>query len=455
MRSMSVLRYPQLEINILTEGTELEMMISPHLTTNFSWTCLRNSDPNSEARINSPVHPPTNGRQKVPMFVSLIIFAVCEDSCVAPLVTPAPVPNKELKFVQIMIRHGARSPIAAYLPYVSRGHWLCDGAGAYGSRMHAAPMEHYRRFLQLLDQPLVDYPPNCKSGDLTTVGMEQHHNLGQFYHKYLFENHQFFKSLPVPPEEIRIRCTDVERTFRSAESFLHGLFPPQSPNEIIEILGDTSDGSSLRVNFDWYEDARDVRDRWFATEQFQKWLDENWEVVKDAAVELGMGEKNWKNLNDVCDFVSTHFCSDKMLPSFISEAVIDRCPAILGNITWDLLETNKTVIGSYIVRELMKAPIEVVNGTSKVKFALMSSHDTSLAAVLVFLKDRMDHIKVPGFASHLLLELWKGEEDPDYTIRWVMNGEPVPLREMEDRTEVPFSDFLNAYSDMNKYCLDN
>ena len=388
------------------------------------------------------------------MFLSLLSFAACENSCVAPLVTPAPIPGKDLKFVQVMVRHGARSPLAAYLPFVSRGFWMCDGDGVYAPRMHAAPMEHYRRFSQLLDQRIADFPPTCKAGDLTTVGMEQHLRLGQMYHKYLFENHKLFTTLPVPPEEIKVRCTDVERTFRSAESFLHGAFPPQSPNELIEVLADSQDGGSLRLNFDWHQDARDVRDRWFATDDFKAWVDENWEVVKDVAVELGVGEKTWKNLNDVCDFVSTHFCSDKMLPAFVSQEVIDRCPAVLGNITWDLMETNKTVVGSYMMRELMRVPIEVVNGTSKVKFALMSSHDTSIATVLVFLKNRMGRVKVPGFASHLLLELWKGEGDADFTIRWIMNGEPVPLRELGDKTEVLFSDFMDAYQDMYKYCTD-
>ena len=388
------------------------------------------------------------------MLLLLLRFSVCEDSCVAPLVTPPPVPGKELKLVQVMIRHGARSPLAAYLPYMARGYWICDGEGAYAPRMHAAPFDEYRRFKQVLDQRIADYPPNCKLGDLTTVGMEQHHKLGGLYHKYLFENHRLFTSLPVPSDEIKVRCTDVERTFRSAQSFLHGAFPPQVPNEVIDILADTTDGGTLKMAFDWFKDAKDVRDRWFATDKFKKWVDEQWEIVKDVAVELGMGEKSQANLNDVCDFVSTHYCSNKSLPAFVTEKVMKTCTGVLGNMTWDLTESNKTVIGSFMVRELMKVPLQVVNGTSKVKFVLLSSHDTAVSSVLVFLKDRMGRVMVPGFASHLLMELWKAETDTDYTIRWVMNGEPVPLREMNNRTEVPFTEFLTAYSDMNKYCLE-
>lgn len=388
------------------------------------------------------------------MLLLLLRLSLAEESCVAPLVTPPPVPNKELKLVQIMVRHGARSPLAAYLPYMARGYWLCDGDDSYSPRMHAGPSNQFRRFKQVLDPRIADYPPNCKLGDLTTVGMEQHHKLGELYHRYLFAQHRLFHELPVPSDEIRVRCTDIERTFRSAESFLHGAFPPQGPGEVIDVLADTEDGGTLKMEFEWFKDARDVRDRWFASDEFKKWLDEEWEIVKDVAIELGVGEKSQANLNSVCDFISTHYCSGKSLPSFVTDDVQKTCTGVLGNMTWNMLETNRTVIGSFMVREIMKVPLAMVNGTSKVKFTLLSSHDTALAAVLVFLQGRMGRVMVPGFASHLVMELWKADDDQDYTIRWALNGEPIPLREMGNNTTVFFNEFLEAYSDMNKYCLE-
>lgn len=385
------------------------------------------------------------------------LFLFCsfsfDDKCVAPLISPPPVEGKTLRFVQVLTRHGARSPLNPFLPKKNRGYWLCDSDDAISSRVHAAPAKHYRRFHQILDRDLVDYQPNCKSGDLLIKGMIQHRNLGQFYHEYLFDNHKLFETLPVDPSEIFVRCTDIERTFRSAEGFLYGAFPVQSNNEVIDIVTDTSDVALLRTNAEWCPDLKEVNEKWYSSEECTKWVDEKWEIVKDMGRIMGITEKSPSNLNEICDFVSTHFCDDKRLPIEATEEVQQTCLNVSGSYIIDYYKSNSSVPASYTMRELVRVA-DSFSTTQKPKFSLMSSHDTTVTAAVIFLNEKYEIYRIPPFASHLSMELWKSDEDTDYTVRFALNGTPIPLLKLDNQTEVPYEEFKKAYSSMNDFCLN-
>ncbi|KAH0792453.1 histidine acid phosphatase [Histomonas meleagridis] len=388
------------------------------------------------------------------MFLFLTQVFAFDDKCVAPLISPPPIAGKELKFVQVLTRHGARAPLSAYLPPAFRGHWLCDSEDAIAGRVYAAPVEHYRRIRQTFDMNLVDYKPNCRAGDLLLTGMQQHKNLGEFYHKYLFENHKLFDSLPVNPEEIYVRCTDVERTLRSAESFLYGIFPTQSPNEIIDIVSDTSDTAILRTNAEWCQDLKQVSDKWYSSDEFLQWVDKTWEVVKDLGQVMGITEKSGVNVNNICDFVSTHFCDDKRLPAEATEEVQKTCLNASGSYIIDYYKSNSSVPASYTMRELVRVADLHATGKKPLKFSLMSSHDTTVTAALVFLNPNINMYRIPPYASHLSMELWKGDGDDDFTVRFAINGEVVNLAKLDNATEAKYSQFKEAYSEMNDYCKE-
>lgn len=61
-------------------------------------------------------------------------------------------------------------------------------------------------------------------GELTSVGMRQHENLGKALRKDYIEGLEFLSSA-VNQSELQIYTTDVNRTFESASSQLYGLYP--------------------------------------------------------------------------------------------------------------------------------------------------------------------------------------------------------------------------------------
>jgi acid phosphatase len=381
-----------------------------------------------------------------------------DDMCVAPHKMPPPVNNMKLKFVEVLTRHGARAPLGSYqVPMQFRGYWQCDSDDAIAPRMHAAPVKHYRRFKQVLDQRLTEYLPNCRSGDLLLSGMVQHQKLGQAFHEYLYKTTKLFdeetESVP-DPKTIYARCSDVERTFRSAQGFLHGLFPPQSPNEIIDIYTDTSDGSLLRPNHNWCSNMTDLWNQHIESEEYKNWAATNIPKVKPVFELLGLTEETGENLNTACDFVTTHYCDNKLLTSDITEEMQQVCLNVTGSYIYDYFLKGPLITGSYTMRELLRIPKMIRNDNSKVKFALMSSHDTTVAAINVLIggKDARKQ-RIPPFASHLVLELYEENTSKDLYIRFTLNGDEIPMALFEDKRKIAkFDDFIEAYKEINDFC---
>lgn len=120
--------------------------------------------------------------------LSLFVLLVLD---VATMVCSTPVdPRGELIFSHVLYRHGDRTPSGPY------------------------PTDPYNS--------LSDWPVNW--GDLTVRGMQMHFALGKWlrqrYGSVLLSEHY-------TPNEIYIRSDDYDRTIKSAESNLAGLYPPQ------------------------------------------------------------------------------------------------------------------------------------------------------------------------------------------------------------------------------------
>ncbi|KAJ1528663.1 hypothetical protein ONE63_007057 [Megalurothrips usitatus] len=95
----------------------------------------------------------------------------------------------ELVMVNVLFRHGDRTPVKAY------------------------PLDPYRN---------VSYW-STGWGQLTTIGMQQHYELGM----WLRQRYISLLKSDYTKSDVYIQSTDVDRTLMSAESNLAGLFPPR------------------------------------------------------------------------------------------------------------------------------------------------------------------------------------------------------------------------------------
>lgn len=366
-----------------------------------------------------------------------ILAALCSsigiETCESPLKLADPPEGAKLLQVQVLIRHGARTPGEDFFNYKNMSVWHCDEPDASIPRYNPAPVLHPRNYRDAFDRRLVDYPPSCREKDLILLGMNQHFELGQLYRKRYIEE---LKALPenFDPDYFYGRASEADRTMKSAMAFMQGLFPPASPHEVIQIVTDNSAAGILHPNEDWCAEFAGVRDDVVNSEGFQKIWNR---FTTDYKTRFEHLFSDWtaKNTKKFCSWAIMTACDGLEMPPEVDEDVQKQCSELLSY--WHFGSGRNEskywgVAAAPLFREMFRVADEAISLGSKVKFVLMSSHDTALAPFVSTLG--WDFVNKPGIPvrSHVAFELW--EINHDIYARVVFNGEPVPVSFMGGQT---------------------
>ena len=337
-------------------------------------------------------------------------------SCLAPRKHAPPVPNGKLQQISVLIRHGCRAPFDGYGKYQPQG-WHCDDTESASPRMSSSYSQNYRRYHTTYDEDFVRYPPTCRCADLTIEGQGMHEQLGKFYRSYLIDELQFLPDY-YDPEFVQIRSSETERTVRSAESFIHGLYPPETPDDLISIETGTELFELLHPRVDHCKDFGAVWERWKQTPEYKNMLNETEALLKDLVIESGLKWDDWQ-WEWVGDWLYTIGCCGSPLPGFITQEQLDISIKAVEFFTLNLFQYERGVAGAPILRELTTHIEDSLIGATNLKFYLLSGHDVSIVAALNVLG--IDITEVPPFASHLAFEVWEVDSRP--MVRVVLNGE--------------------------------
>ena len=378
------------------------------------------------------------------------------ESCIAPTEMPPPLPlGYQLVQVQLITRHGSRSPLKSLLSDASmHGTWHCDSDDAISGRISVSNLRNPRRFRHLIDKRQAPYQPNCNLGELTIEGMVQHKNLGKAYRKYLVDDAKFLSSDYINPEELLIRATSYDRTYRSALSFLNGLYPPARMDELIDIVvGDTVD--VLRPHKKYCDEIRQLEDEYLQSDKFKAYLEESQKLYGELGKYLGVNIVDKSTMDTVCDWVNTLSCFEGEIGPNVTQEMIDKCKIMGGKIIYDVYfqsEENRTIAFSYGMREVLRLIDENIAGVNRKKFVLHSAHDSTVVAALVALGQKVDVI--PPYASHLAIEILT--KNQRYYIRFTFNGKPIKIPMMNSNDTIyEMHEFRTVMEPLvNAHCKD-
>ena len=354
-----------------------------------------------------------------------------------------------MKYVSVLTRHGARSPLDPFLERQQRGIWRCDSEDAQAAHMESNPVVKPRRVKTILDNRFAEYPPNCKLGDLIIDGMIQHKLLGQKLRELYYEKLHFIPEY-LDPTVVFARCTAYDRTFRSAISFMSGLYEPADPNEVLEITTGSPSSDSLRPKKDFCKDFNTMANDYFGSKEFTDYYQETLNSVQPVINYLNVTDVSYSKLDKICDWVTTMFCNEQYMPDEITSDMITTCRRYQGTMLYGLYNKTRGVAFSYGMREVLKYLDSYINGESTQRFVLLSAHDSTVAAFLSFLGFKNDFI--PPLASHIVMEVYNDEAESELYVRFVFNGQPLKIDLMGDQELFKLHDFRQKIGQYLLYC---
>jgi acid phosphatase len=177
---------------------------------------------------------------------------------------------------------------------------------------------------------------------------------------------------------------------------------------------------------------------------------QQWNQIKHIAEFIGL-DYSESALGLLADWVGTYNCVERSLPAFVSQTDIANCHALVADLMYAGSNRNATVLVSYAMREALRiAELAVKEG--KIKFSLLSSHDSTVASFVCYLAE-FDQSRIPPYASHVLMEIWVDRKSERY-VRWSFNGNVLKLKKFENKELVGYEEFLEKTRDVYNYCKE-
>lgn len=437
------------------------------------------TDDEYEPKLYTPIPPFQPKRQCPNPVYNFGPYDYCHAGFFTASTYPSPTPiagsSWSLKGVQLLTRHGDRTPVNI-LPYYDVAYPFCDVTeslglfGANGARKDDGSNGRHMERLPLMMNVSNANPfggnfwqGNCMNGQLTRVGVEQLTEIGQSLRDIYVTALEF-----LPPTYSRgntsfyLRTTDVWRTRQSAESLLNGLWPTDddTPSEVIPLHTYPAEIETMYANTKACPALAAVQAAQTNSAEWQAHLNvpEVWDTLDSV---LGVGSlRSWHegfdhqydnlktrechNLPLPCQQGNTSNCIPPNLAEYVYEqgdweyqymmlnSPLSRSLAQLG--IGGFMSTIRDVIVGQITNQPSKSAIGIPN------LAYYSGHDTTLGAVLGALN--VTGFRWPPYASNMQFELWlsspQGSQstvDPPVTlddgaefyVRVLYNGAVLPM----------------------------
>uniref|UniRef100_H0WN39 Lysophosphatidic acid phosphatase type 6 n=1 Tax=Otolemur garnettii TaxID=30611 RepID=H0WN39_OTOGA len=356
----------------------------------------------------------------------------------------------ELKMVQVVFRHGARSPLKP-LPQEEQVQWnlqllevppqtqfdytVTNLAG--GPKPHSPYDSEYQETI---------LKGGMFAGQLTKVGMQQMFALGERLRKNYVENIPFL-SPTFNPQEVFVRSTNIYRNLESTRCLLAGLFQRQTEGPIV-IHTDEASSEVLYPNYQncWSLRQRTSRGR-RQSASLQPGISEDLKKVKEGMGIDSSQEVDFFSLLDNMAAEEVHSLPScpalKRFAWMIEQRAVDTALYVLPR---EDRESLQMAVGPFlhILEDNLLKAVDLATPPGKIrKLYLYAAHDVTLIPLLITL-GIFDH-KWPPFAADLTMELYQHQESKEWFVQLYYHGKEQVPRGCPDGL-CPLDKFLNTMS---------
>ncbi|KAA6406572.1 MAG: histidine acid phosphatase [Lasallia pustulata] len=366
----------------------------------------------------------------------------------------------QLQLVQVLLRHGERSPVSArfqnaglppYWPYCSAAKRMSSTLMTNTDGSSWNQMQWRRRIesFGVDDGPVIASGPHgeidavCQFGELTDKGRDTTLALGQRLRLLYVEQLGFMPKLIADADMIYLRATPIPRALESVQQSFWGMYPPTArtgsfppPTIVTRTPADETlfpnDSSCRRFNQLSRAFAQRTADRWNKTQEmdYLNKLMSKWMPPSSRRVAVD-SHPRLSGIMDTLNATLAHGPETRLPSEFYDKRgreIIDKIAVEewysgyqeskeyrtvgIGGLVGDLVERMTGSVeenGLDGLSEIGGDDEHVGNGRGgerNIKFALNGCHDTTLAAVLASL-GVFEGEEWPGFTSHIALELFQ------------------------------------------------
>ncbi|ORY02207.1 phosphoglycerate mutase-like protein [Basidiobolus meristosporus CBS 931.73] len=357
--------------------------------------------------------------------------------------TYKPLPHARLVHVQLVVRHGDRTPVWP-LTYEHDVSWDCDEVQEY-SRLNGPEVEYdgsefkYQVIIPKKDSLSSSFwKGSCINGQLTTKGKLQHISLGRALREIYVNKLKFLPKKLSDTRLLFIRSSDVTRTKQSAQSILNGLYPKSKHDTHDPLVIHYEPGEIETMKFNKWICPRytQLSNDMINTSYYQNYLEEAQELKSKLDRILTPQSLNWPNRTMVSymDSMRCRQCHQKPLPCRGGECVTKRMTDDLFRLVdkeyaythrdAELADKANAVVVGWIMRNILSGIQLTRHSEAKAKFEIFSGHDDTIFGLLGLLKAK--DMRWPPFASNIIFELWRNHKN--YFVRVIYNGEVLEVK---------------------------
>ncbi|XP_071994942.1 lysophosphatidic acid phosphatase type 6 isoform X2 [Engystomops pustulosus] len=372
----------------------------------------------------------------------------------------------ELKLVQVVYRHGARTPLKP-IPHNEQVEW--------SPNLLEAP-DHTQFNYQVTDllggpRPPSPFEERYRShklkggtfpGQLTTIGMQQMFALGARLRKDYVDERGFLSPV-FNPSEVYVRSTNIVRNLESTRCLLAGLYQQQQEGPVTIVTSD-ADNEILYPNYQGCKGLKHVTSGRMSVATSQPGMTDD---LKKLQQELNIEDTKQVDFFLLLDNLQAEqvhgFPFSLQYESHLQrteQRVLDIVSYVMGPSNRDVL---KLMVGPFLytlqMNMLETARRPSSDDSHPRKLYLYAAHDVTLLPLLMSLG--IFDQKWPPYAADITIELYQHQPSEEWFTRLCYNGKEQVVKGCSSGL-CPLNQFLDAVSkfalspdDYKTHCSDN